>query len=236
MVQFVEPDGTEKVAAAGRVGGVRFEDCLPVREIPSYAGQRHTPGLYWAASCDRMVAYESWLEAKWLKLTDFAADTAVLASQPFRLHGADSDGRWEHVPDLFVRRTDGSVKIIDVKAVRFSGDLMVVRQRDRTAVVCEDLGWDYEMVSEPDSLTWATVDWLAGYRRPLRAGTELVEPMLAVAARPVAIGDLASFQSFPELARSVVYHLMWTGQLTFDITKPLRDTTLVKAADTKAGN
>jgi hypothetical protein len=32
--------------------GIAFEDGLPSREIPSYRGQRHFPGL--------VVAYENW--------------------------------------------------------------------------------------------------------------------------------------------------------------------------------
>ncbi|MFJ4912894.1 hypothetical protein [Streptomyces sp. NPDC088726] len=40
-----------------------------------------------------------------------------------------------------------------------------------------------------------------------------------------------SFQPVPELARAVVYHLMWHHRLAFDQTRPLRDHTHVRAAD-----
>lgn len=40
-----------------------------------------------------------------------------------------------------------------------------------------------------------------------------------------------SFQAVPELARAVVYHLMWHHQLVFDQSLALQDHTHVQTAD-----
>jgi hypothetical protein len=40
----------------------RFEDVPPVRDFPSYQGQRSFPGLYFAACTGRHVGFESWVE------------------------------------------------------------------------------------------------------------------------------------------------------------------------------
>ncbi|WP_033258081.1 MULTISPECIES: TnsA-like heteromeric transposase endonuclease subunit [Kitasatospora] len=231
MIRYADASGVERLADVEAAKGVDFENALPIRAIPSYAGQRHTPGTYWSASGDRHVRYESHLESRWLKIIDQAPDTAVFVSQAMELSGNDRDGSWRHVPDIWVRRVDGSVRLVDVKAAWLLDRPDVVRQRDRTALVCERLGWDYEMVGEPDKQIAANVEWLAGYRRPLGAGAALVQPLLSLAAQPVSIAALTGFQAVPELARSVVFHLMWGNRLSFDITRPIRDTTLVRAQE-----
>lgn len=44
------------------VADVGFEAVAAVREFPSYRGQRHFPGWYYAATLDAHVGFESWLE------------------------------------------------------------------------------------------------------------------------------------------------------------------------------
>ncbi|WRZ91548.1 TnsA-like heteromeric transposase endonuclease subunit [Streptomyces sp. NBC_01007] len=229
-LRYLEPDKRARRVAAAAAVEVSFEDALPARRFSSYAGQRHTPGKYWAASTDRVLGYESFLESKWMKLLDFDAEVAAFSAQPFLIEGEDDEGLWVHTPDLFVRRHDGSALVVDVKHDKRIEVPAVVRQARRTEELCARIGWDYAMVGEPAPLRWATVSWLAGYRRPLRAGQPLVDPLLRLAHEPVAIGRLVSFQPVPELARSVVYHLLWHHELVFDLNRPLRDHTLVRAA------
>ncbi len=230
FVHYYDAQQTERLIPASQAATVRFEDCLPAREIPSYVGMRHTPGSYWAACCDTVLGYESYLEAKWMKLLDFDSQVAALAAQPFILEGVDAQGKWTHVPDLFVRRSDGSVLLLDVKNPQQLAKPRVVQQAQRTEKACQDLGWDYRMVGDPGPQLWATVEWLCGYRRPLNATADLVDPILALATRPIALGDLVGFRRDPEVARPVVYHLMWHHRLLFDTDRPLRDHTYVWAA------
>ncbi|MFI8837114.1 TnsA-like heteromeric transposase endonuclease subunit [Streptomyces afghaniensis] len=231
FLHYYDRCGTERLIPAAQAAAVSFENALPAREIPSHAGQRHTPGHYWSATTDRMIGYESYLESKWMKLLDFDPEVASFSAQPFTIDGHDGDGAWVHTPDLFARRSDGSVLLLDVKGNGRLTVPTVVCQARRTADLCRRIGWDYAMVGEPDALRWATVSWLAGYRRPLRAGKELADRLLVLAQKAVVIGDLVNFQPIPELARSVIYHLMWHHQLVFDQTRPLRDHTCVRAKD-----
>jgi len=231
-LHYLDAEGREYRVAAQDAAAVGFEDALAARKIPSYAGQLHTPGKYWASSNDRELGYESFLESKWMKLLDFDPGVSAFSAQPFIIEGEDAEGVWEHTPDLFVRRRDGTALVLDVKHDARIEEPAVVHQARRTEEVCERIGFDYAMVGEPDPLRWATVHWLAGYRRPLLAGKPLAGPLLQLADSPVQIGRLVSFQPIPELARSVVYHLMWHHQLVFDQTRPLRDHTVVRAACT----
>ncbi len=63
-----------------------------------------------------------------------------------------------------------------------------------------ELGWDYRMVGAVDAQRFANISWLAGYRRPLYAGADLADRLIALARRPVAIELLLSFMDEPELA------------------------------------
>ncbi|MER6352427.1 TnsA-like heteromeric transposase endonuclease subunit [Streptomyces sp. NPDC001634] len=234
FLQYYDPCGTERLIPASQAATVTFEDALPARAIPSHVGQHHTPGHYWSATTDRMIDYESYLESKWMKLLDFDPEVVSFSAQPFTIDSHDSEGAWRHTPDLFARRRDGSVLLLDVKEDGRMTVPAVIWQARRTAGLCQRIGWDYTMVGEPDALRWANVSWLAGYRRPLLAGKALVDRLLMLAQRSVPIGDLVSFQPVPELARSVTYHLMWHHQLAFDETRPLRDHTHVRAADPRS--
>jgi hypothetical protein len=60
-----------------------FEEAGPVREFPSYRGQRNLPGLYWAATMLRHVGFESWLERDHAISMDFDPRVTWFASQPF---------------------------------------------------------------------------------------------------------------------------------------------------------
>ena len=59
-----EVDGrlAERDAPLARVHSVRFERARPVREFPTYCGQRNFPGLWWSSTMRDLVGYETWLE------------------------------------------------------------------------------------------------------------------------------------------------------------------------------
>src|ERR1022692_2103915 len=61
----------------------RFEDVPPVRDFPSYQGQRSFPGLYFAACMGRHVGFESWAERDNMMLLDFSRKVRAFSAQPF---------------------------------------------------------------------------------------------------------------------------------------------------------
>ncbi|MFI5803728.1 TnsA-like heteromeric transposase endonuclease subunit [Streptomyces sp. NPDC051561] len=233
-IHYYDAEGVERLIPAVHAAHVRFEDALPARDIPSRVGQRHTPGKLWSSTTGRMVGYESHLESKWMKLFDFDFEVVSFSAQPFTIDAVDGHGKWKHTPDLFARRRDGSALLLDVKADDRLAVPAVAQQAQRTEDLCAQLGWDYDMVGEPDPQLWATVQWLAGYRRPSEVVDHLAGQLMALAQEPVPLGDLVSFQPSPELARPVVFHLMWHHQLAFDPAHPLSDRTTVWAAEPRS--
>jgi hypothetical protein len=229
-VGYRDERGAGHLVAADDAVSVDFERGRPVRAIPSYRGQAHTPGRYWAATSKVLLEYESFLECQWLTLLDFDPSVMALATQILELHGRDGDGSWRHVPDIWVRRADGSVHVVDVKNPRHLDRQDVRRQAARTQAACRRLGWEHALVGAPEQPKAANVAWLAGYRRPLRAGREMVPLLLKAARRPVPLEELARAARPMELARPVLFHLLWQGQLMCDLNAPLAASTLVVRA------
>lgn len=233
-LRYRDPDGADRTADAATAAGVAFERCPPARRIPHYAGSAHTPGQFWSATTGDLVAYESFLESKWMTMLDFDPAVVAFCGQPFEITGVDVGDVWRHTPDLFARLADGTGWVIDVKNPRHLDRADVVEQARRTAAVCQRIGWDYRLVGEPDPRRYTNIAWLAGFRRPLHAGSDLVPALLDLAAGGVTLAELLSFLRTPELARPVVFHLLWHGRLVCDLDIPLHESTLIRTASVGA--
>ncbi|GBP98825.1 hypothetical protein SSP531S_02180 [Streptomyces spongiicola] len=93
----------------------RFEDVAAVRPLRRSRGAHHFSDRYRAATTGRHVCFESRPERDRLALTDFDPGVAGSASQPFRPHLHDGERERRHTPDYFIRRTDGSAVVVDVR-------------------------------------------------------------------------------------------------------------------------
>lgn len=230
-VTYSDEHGNCQEIALDEAREVAFERAGLARQLRSHKGQLHTPGYYWAATTRSLVPYESHLESQWLTMLDFDVRTVAFAAQPMRLVGPVEDGWLDHVPDFFVREVDGSARLIDVTHPRRVHTSRVQEQVEQTRRCAEAIGWRYEQLTAPESQVWLNVSWLAGFRREPAYGIEHCDRLIDLAAKPVALVDLISFIDEPLLARPIVFHLCWQQALRFDLTEPLRDTTLLEAAE-----
>jgi hypothetical protein len=164
-----------------------------------------------------------------MTMLDFDPRIVALRAQPMRIQCLDSGGSWEHVPDLFVRLSDGSARVVDVKNPVRMNDADVQLQAARTREICERIGFQFTLVSGPPPIPWSNIRWLAAYRRPFALPAGLQERVIEQAVQPVRIDDLVGAFDVPELARTAVLRACWFGQLTFDLHAPLRDSSLVHA-------
>lgn len=197
---------------------VRFEDGLPVRELPSFKGQRNFTGWYWSATRSAHVGYESWLERDHVMRLDFDSQVTAVVSQPFRLswRGPGDGRRVRHTPDYFVRRSDGSGLVVDVRpderipeedAAKFAA----------TAAACARVGWDFERVGELDPVYGANLRWLAGYRHPRVLRSIDADALLKVFAQERGLLDGARAVGDPIAVLPVLYHLLWRQDLVTDL-------------------
>lgn len=208
---------------------------LPVRVPPTYWGQRSYPGLFWAATNDRTLVYESLLELDRLWLADHDPSVEGICTQPFQITGRDGVGLRAHVPDLLLVHSDRTVTVVDVKPAAFLEKPRVRAQFDWTDALCRDKGWRYEIFSGGDPTVLRNLKLLAVGRRPDRLPNEYLAEVRArlggaestlgkiLARRPVSCEE--------NLWRVAVFALVWVGELTFDLRQPVNTGTLLRRTD-----
>ncbi|GAA1110811.1 hypothetical protein GCM10009577_36740 [Streptomyces javensis] len=216
-VTMTGPDGARRQGPLSVMWPQRFEAGHPSRSFPAYRGQRNFTGWYWSATCRGHVAYESWLERDHLMRFDFDREMIAMAAQPFALAWDDSvKGHLEHTPDFFVRRSDGTGLVVDVRpddriserdAAKFAG----------TRDACELVGWRYERVGALEPVFAANLHWLAGFRHARVMREETAAALREVFVSGAGLLHGARAVGDPVLVLPVLYHLLWCQQLAVDL-------------------
>jgi hypothetical protein len=88
---------------------------MPLRSFPSFKRQKNFTGLYYAATMDAHVGFESWLERDVAMTLDFDSRVVAFSSQPFWLSWLEDGAQRQHAPDFFARLVDGAGAVIDVR-------------------------------------------------------------------------------------------------------------------------
>jgi hypothetical protein len=196
----------------------------PVREFRWYKGRTFYSGWYWSGTTGGLVAYESRLELARILLADFDTDVCGIVAQAFQLRERIDAELRRHVPDLLLTHQDGRVTVVDVKPARRLSDPVVRRVFDWTAEVVGLRGWRFETWSGADPVVLANVRFLAGYRRPWVLDIGLRAAVLGVVDGQADIGGVeraVSSVAAPERVRPVLLHLLWSGLLATDLSRPL---------------
>ena len=237
-VRYRQEDGDFVQTTLDRVVVAEVAAGLPVRDFRWYKGRQHYSGWYHATTGDRLVAYESRLELARILLADFARDVVGIAAQPFQVT-ADAGGRnRRHVPDLLLVHADGLVTVVDVKPPDRAREAKFVDQFGWMRQLCSLRGWNFEVWSGADAVVVENVRFLAGYRRRLVVEPQLFPEVLQAAQGQGCVGGIEralAAQHPVELVRPALLHLVWSGALTADLSRPLGTRTPVRLAEEVAG-
>jgi hypothetical protein len=217
-----EADGrlAEREAPLAVAWSTRFERARPVREFPSYIGQRSFSGLWWSSTMRDLVGYESWLERDRVMLMDFSPEVVTFSSQPFWLTWTQGDEEQRHPPDYFARLADGTGVVIDVRA----DDQIEPRDAEAFAVTdraCREVGWTFRRTGRPAPMLAANVRWLAGYRHPRRYRSDIAEALPEVFTNGKSLMIGARDTGDPIAVLPVLYHLMWKHELVAELRDEL---------------
>jgi len=228
-VVYVGPDGVRHRGPLTLCWDVPFERAGAVRRFTSHRGQRSFSGLWYFASSDDHVGYESWLERDRLMVLDADPEVVAVASQPFWLCW-DDDRPLRHAPDFFVRRRDGTALVLDVRAddridpgdaVKFAA----------SARACEAVGWRYRRVGALNPVHAANLRWLAGYRHGRYHQLERAGQVRQAFARPTALMEGVTAVGDPLGVLPVLFHLLWRRELETDLrSAPLGESSVVWVA------
>ncbi|WP_289020230.1 TnsA-like heteromeric transposase endonuclease subunit [uncultured Ornithinimicrobium sp.] len=204
---------------------------LPVRIPPSYRGQGNYPGLFWSATNQRTLVYESLLELDRLWLADFDPTVVGIATQPFQITGSGTGPQPSHVPDVLLVHVDRTVTLVDVKPAEFLDKSAVRAQFDWTRGLCRDKGWGYEVFSGGDPVVLRNIKTLAVGRRPERLPAVVLDQARAV----LAPGDVTLSEAVarkPSMCddaswRVAVLGCLWRGEAWANLQQPLGAETLL---------
>lgn len=226
---YVSADGDERVTTVDEVHMASVVAGRPVRPIRSFAGQKHYPGLFWSVTTRTHLKYESLLERDRFLLADFDREVVAIAPQPFWLVGDDEGTSRRHVPDLLLRRRDGSFVVVDVKPEVFVTHPKVAAVFGWTSRICASRGWRYEVWTGADAVVLANVRHIAAGRRSEFVNDAAVAAVRSEVRPGLTLGQLESATQQPRwAARRAVLWLLWQHELRTELTRPLSAHSLVE--------
>ncbi len=208
--------GGELASWDGSVGAPDPLTIEPVRRVRSGAMSRHVPVQAYSATRGSTLALESGLEFELFLWLDRQPECSWLVAQPCIL--VWDDGR-RHTPDLLSVDNAGAVTLWDARSSeRRSEDFDLIVER--TLRACADVGWHHEVFEGLPRVSSLNLRWLAGARRP----PEWLEPsrrrLREVVGDAAVIGDVVAADDARGHLKSVMWHLLWTGELRIDLEVP----------------
>lgn len=189
----------------------------PVRIRRASRKARHIPVTAFSVSNDDHVWLESGLEHDLLRKCDRDPAIKYLLSQPFRLTWmGPTPGR--HVPDLISLGAGGQVMVWDVRRPDQQDDEFKLAA-EVTRRCCDEVGWQYEVFGGLATIERLNLLWLHGFRRRPNWCAHCA-PLVRVLAGAggATLGDLFGHDDGSGELKSVVWHLVWGGQLEVDVT------------------
>ena len=206
-----------------------FEDALPIREFFAWPGKRNYGGLWWSSTTKRHTGFESLLERQYLLNADHDSEVVGISSQPLALLWAngskDADGRTlrDHVPDFFVRLSNGDGRLVDVRRP----DKAEAHQFALTRALCDEIGWQYEVFTGLDGQEAHALTWLGGYRMDRYAPSpdvarHLIEAFMPATSLKAGVARAARSSGVQkDLVQANALNMLFTGRLSVDLRQPL---------------
>lgn len=201
-------------------------DVALFRQPHRYPRQKNIHGLYFFTGARKHVWHESQLEAQVMRWLDMREDVVALSAQPLRIDFADGTS---HTPDLLTLHSDHRQVLRDVKPEKHVPKSL--EQFAKTRAFCEHVGFHYELHHELPRQVDANLSWIAGfkhhgYRPPQQAISRTVDAL----CQPLPLLDAARLLAPDDLARgrSGLFHLIWSGLLSLDLTAPISDRTPIE--------
>lgn len=210
------------------------ERAVPIRRFFAWPGKRNYEGVWWSTTVRAHVPFESLLERQYLMWADFEPEIVAVAAQPLALlWPRGTAGHKNHVPDFFVRLSNGDGRLVDVRHPDRVDD--AAAQFDLTRRVCAEVGWQYAVFTGLDPVAEQNVRWLAGYRQDRCAPTDgAFGAITSCFSPPLPLGLGAhrvarSTGLSKDLVLANVLHLLWRRQLSANLSAVLTLDTEVSA-------
>lgn len=221
-----------------RVHRVRADDAASVADVRpevmarrpgKWFGQDASQGHYWCAGTQTSVWHESRMELVSMMLFDHLFDIIAVVAQPMLLTFAA--GR-HHTPDYLIDTAQGERIVLDVHSDDMTAD-EDVELFELTRVLCERVGWRFELIDRISRVTHWNLEMMARYAHSRYAPDDVTRArILRVARTSPTFGELRRALATPRPGEHLpaVFHLMWNRAIRFDVERPFTDRTRLHAA------
>ncbi len=211
-----------------------MEELRPYRNPRSSENNRHIPVTAYSMTMGDHICLESGLEHDLLRRVDRDPAVRLIVAQPLRLswpgNKAGSRSRKHHTPDLLTARGNGEVTVFDARPEdRIDEDFRAIVELTRRA--CHDIGWRYELFTGLANAERLNLIWLHGFRKRPPWTDQIEDKLLsAITAADTTLGGLFALDDGSGKLTSAVWHLIWRGVLSVDISAPITMRTTVTVA------
>ena len=200
------------------------------RRVWTTRNQKNTPGLFFFSTTEQLVYCESYLERRILLQEDFRNVATWVVDQLFQIH---FDGQ-KHIPDFLIL-SKHEPKIIDVRAQVFLQTKRFVAGRIALKEALNQIGWAYEICSEPHPLFYTNLDWLSGFRRcPPDYDHFALRIIKILKPGPLPFTVLMQQVGNEMFSKPVVFHLLWKKILSVDLYSPFTSKTIIDLSKEEA--
>ena len=207
--------------------GVPLERCEPLREPHAYHGRQSILTHYWAATTRDMVVCGSERLMFAAALLDFDSSVEWFSATATEIHWRDGSAHGMVEPAFFARTVRGERLVIVHPA---PDDGPHAREADVIAHAADAAGWTVTPLDVPAGVRRAWLRIVAGHRFPELHDEKIRETLLPAFSvpRPIAAGVAAA--GLADTAIAHAWHLLWTGDLSFDQDRALIPVSLAWAS------
>ncbi|WP_406502359.1 hypothetical protein [Streptomyces sp. NBC_01602] len=232
-VQFRSAAGRTCRDEPAGLRGVPLEERQPLSEPRAYKGRRSIL-TKWISATGQVVWCASTVQLGAAILLDFDPEIACFKSRVVQVHW-ERDGRRGTVEPAFVARTRDERRLAFLHPPRNVADADEGMEERVMRQAADGAGWEIRPLQVPQGVLRFSLESAAHF-----CGAEFVaddrarQVLLEVFAAPRPLQEGAAASGLGLKAPGYAWHLVWTGELTCDWTKPLLPTSLVWARQAAA--
>lgn len=191
----------------------------PVRKAQTSNRNRHIPVKPWTATQRTSLELESGHEHDLVRKLDRLPEVTALIPQPAKITWIEEHKTRTHIPDLLSVTRDEKVTIWDVRPPE-KQDENFHRQVVISAQACKLFGWRHRVFEGQSTAERLNHMWLNGFRTQpnwIEPNRHILEEAFD-GAETRTVGELFSLDKGDGEIKSVMWHLLWKGQLRCDLS------------------
>lgn len=214
---------------------------MPVRKIPK--NYLHVTGGFSSRKNGRMLGYESLLERDFMLLLEYDPTVERFEEQPVSMkYAGQQRGNIPYTPDVLVQFIASVARPPELVEVKHTSDLRKNEEKYRPKFAAareyaEAQGWVFKIVTEVDIRTplLSNLKFLRAYRNTTSDTASINAVLLALddaggSASILKIQQYLREDATTHLpAMATLWHMIATGQLHADLSKPLGNPTMIQA-------